>query len=336
MKTVQFCVGIDVSKDSLECSYGSLTESGEPLFSKVQKFTNSTQGFTKLLEWAKKKNDPKEIFFLMEATGVYYENLAYWLHEKNLSVSVVLPNKVNYFTKSYNIKTKTDSVDAKLLCRMGLERKLDHWNMPSLQMRTLKILTRDYRSLKDKLTMTKNQLHAKVNSYKCPATVVKRLKQQIKLLEKQISQVVNEIKRVVKNDNVLDQRIRKVETIPGVGFMTIACILGETNAFALVSNSKQLVSYCGFDLQHRQSGLQAGKTTISKKGNSFIRAALYMPALSSLQYNPSLKTFYNRLAEKKAIKKIAVTAVARKLLVLIYTIWKNESEYDPTYSLTEE
>jgi transposase len=335
MKTVQFCVGIDVSKDSLECSYGSVSESGEPHFSKVQKFTNGTKGFTKLLEWSKKKNDPAEIFFLMEATGVYYENLAYWLHEKNLCLSVVLPNKVNYFAKSHNIKTKTDSVDAKLLCRMGLERKLDHWNIPSLQMRTLKILTRDYRSLKAKVTMTKNQLHAKDNSHKCPATVVKRLKQQIRLLEKQISQVEDEIKLVVKNDNALNERIRKMETIPGVGFMTIACILGETNAFALVRNSKQLVSYCGFDIQHRQSGLHAGKTTISKKGNSFIRSALYMPALSSLQHNPSLKIFYNRLAEKKSIKKIAVTAVARKLLVLIYTIWKNRSEYDPNYSLTE-
>lgn len=335
MKTVQFCVGIDVSKDSLECSYGSVSESGEPHFSKVQKFTNGTKGFTKLLEWSKKKNDPAEIFFLMEATGVYYENLAYWLHEKNLCLSVVLPNKVNYFAKSHNIKTKTDSVDAKLLCRMGLERKLDHWNIPSLQMRTLKILTRDYRSLKAKVTMTKNQLHAKDNSHKCPATVVKRLKQQIRLLEKQISQVEDEIKLVVKNDNALNERIRKMETIPGVGFMTIACILGETNAFALVRNSKQLVSYCGFDIQHRQSGLHAGKTTISKKGNSFIRSALYMPALSSLQHNPSLKIFYNRLAEKKSIKKIAVTAVARKLLVLIYTIWKNESEYDPNYSFIE-
>lgn len=145
----------------------------------------------------------------------------------------------------------------------------------------------------------------------------------------------SEIKLVVGKDSILDERIRKMETIPGVGFMTIACILGETNAFALVPNSKQLVSYCGFDIQHRQSGLHAGKTTISKKGNSFIRSALYMPALSSLQHNPSLKMFYERLSESKGIKKIAVTAVARKLLVLIYTIWKNGSEYNPDYSFSD-
>ncbi|UJH89673.1 IS110 family transposase [Antarcticibacterium sp. 1MA-6-2] len=335
MNTVQFCVGIDVSKDSLECSYGLYSEFGELQFSKVQKFTNDLKGFKKLLEWLKKKKDPAEIFFVMEATGVYYENLAYWLQERDFYLSVVLPNKVNYFAKSHNIKTKTDSVDAKLLCRMGLERKLDHWEIPSLQMRTLKILTRDYRSLKAKLTMTKNQLHAKDNSHKCPPTVGKRLKQQIQLLEKQISQVESEIKLVVRKDSILDERIRKMETIPGVGFMTIACILGETNAFALVRNSKQLVSYCGFDIQHRQSGLYAGKTTISKKGNSFIRSALYMPALSSLQHNPNLKIFYNRLSEKKSIKKIAVTAVARKLLVLIYTIWKNGSEYNPDYLFSD-
>lgn len=173
MKTVQFCVGIDVSKDSLECSYGSFTKSDEPHFSKVQKFTNDLMGFKKLLEWSKKKNGAKEVLFVMEATGVYYENLAYWLQEKELGLSVVLPNKVNYFAKSHNIKTKTDSVDAKILCRMGLERKLDHWEIPSNQMKTLKILTRDYRSLKAKLTVTNNQLHAKENSYKCPPLFAK-------------------------------------------------------------------------------------------------------------------------------------------------------------------
>lgn len=87
------------------------------------------------------------------------------------------------------------------------------------------------------LTITKNQSHAKDNFHKCPTIIVKKLKQQIKLLEKQISQVEDEIKLVVKNDKALDERIRKIETMPGVGFMIIACILGENNAFTLVHNS---------------------------------------------------------------------------------------------------
>lgn len=331
MNTVQFCVGIDVSKDSLECSYGGYSTSNEQQLSKAKKFNNNLDGFKELLIWIKPNYNLKETLFIMEATGVYYENFAYWLHEKKLSVVVVLPNKVNYFAKSHNIKTKTDSVDAKLLCRMGLERTFNLWSIPSNQMRNIKILTREYRNLKTKLTITNNQTHAKHFSHKCPSSVQRRLKQQAKLLEKQVSQVKNELKSIVEKDAILSKRIKKIETIPGMGFMTIICVLGETNAFALVKNAKQLVSYCGFDIQHKQSGLKAGKTSISKKGNSFIRCALYMPALSALQCNQNLKTFYNRLVETKSVKKIAVTAVARKLLILIYTLWKNQTEYDSNY-----
>ena len=133
------------------------------------------------------------------------------------------------------------------------------------------------------------------------------------------------------SDTAFYDKINRLQTIPGVSFITIICILAETNAFALVSNAKQLVSYAGLDIQFNQSGNKLGKTKISKKGNSFIRNALYMPALCSSRYNPAMKEFYLRLVEKKPAKKIAVTAVARKLLILIYTLWKNESEFEFNY-----
>lgn len=331
MDKINFCVGIDVSKDSLECSYARYSGTNEQVFSKVRKFKNDLPGFKKLLEWAGKRNDLEYILFVMEATGVYYENLAYWLHGNGMHLSVILPNRVNYFAKSHNIKTKTDSVDAKLLSMMGLERKLEPWGVPSDRMREIKALTREYCDLKSKLTTVRNQLHAKCSAYRCPLSVRKRLGYQKKMLEKQISQVEMELRIIVKGDDVLSKRVERLESIPGIGFMTIVCVLGETNAFALMHNSKQLVSYCGLDVRHRQSGLKAGKTAISKKGNSFVRSALYMPALSALQCNPGLKVFYDRLAESKIVKKIAVTAVARKLLVLIYTLWKNESVFEPNY-----
>lgn len=80
MDKINFCVGIDVSKDSLECWYGRNSGTSERVFSKVRKFKNDLPGFKKLLEWAGKRNDLEDILFVMEATGVYYENLAYWLH----------------------------------------------------------------------------------------------------------------------------------------------------------------------------------------------------------------------------------------------------------------
>lgn len=333
MKIMKQSVGIDISKDFLECCLGSSSEDQQQTFTTARKFANTQEGFNELVSWVNKHKKSKQILYVMEATGVYYENLAYWLYEKSLQLSVLLPNKVNHFAKSHNIKTKTDWVDAKLLSIMGLERELQPWTVTSTLMRNIKSLTREYRELKTKTTCAKNQLHAKTYAYSCPKSTQRRLKQQIKLLERYITEVEAELRVLIMGDSLLCDKIERLETIPGVRFMTIMCVLGETNAFALVRNAKQLVSYCGLDIRHKQSGIKEGKTAISKKGNSFIRGALYMPALSASVHNPSLRGFYLRLAERKPVKKIAVTAVARKLLILIYVLWKNETVYEANYAV---
>lgn len=325
MKTTKQSIGIDVSKDHLMCCVGTL-ENEKQAFGKSKSFNNTEQGFQSLIEWA---NAEKHTDFVMEATGVYYENLAYWLDDQGYRVSVVLPNKIKHYTKSLNVKTKTDGVDAQVLARFGLERPLDYWHMPTMMMREIKALTREYREVKAKLVVIKNQLHAKNHSHLCPPSIQKRLQRQINLLETQLLEIETELRVAAMADTAFCDRIAKVETIPGISFMTAICILGETNAFALVKNSKQLASYAGLDVEHRQSGNKEGKTKISKKGNSFIRNALYMPALCATRHNPDMKIFYQRLAERKPAKKIAVTAVARKLLLLTYTLWKNNETYKP-------
>lgn len=331
MKIEKKCIGIDISKNLLDCCIGTTNDYQQQAFSKVKEFSNCEKGFNKLISWVDKYDTCKDVHYIMEATGIYYENLAYWLYEKGLNVSVLLPNKVNHFAKSHNIKTKTDWVDAQIISKMGIERNLQHWTVPSKIMREIKYLARDYRELKAKITCTKNQLHAKTHGYQCPQSIERRLKKQIKVLESMLLDVEAELRVLVMSDSSLSEKIERLETIPGVSFMTVICVLGETNAFALVQNAKQLVSYCGLDIRHNQSGIKQGKTRISKKGNSFIRHALYMPALCASIHNPTLQSFYSRLAERKPAKKMAVTAVARKLLILIYVLWKNQTEYDPNY-----
>jgi transposase len=327
MKTLKTSIGIDVAKDSLVCCIGSLDENGKQVFSKTKSFANEHQGFDQLLNWIDHSvcDDP---VFIMEATGVYYENLAYYLDEHNKKLSVLLPNKVKHFAKSLNMKTKTDGVDAQLLSKIGLERSLAQWKMPSKLMREIKFLSREYRESKAKLVVIKNQLHAKQHSYGCPPSVEKRLKKQVSILETQLLEIEAELRTTAMSDSLLYDKIAKLHTIPGVSFMTIISILAETNAFVLVENAKQLVSYSGLDIEHNQSGLKEGKTRISKKGNSFIRNALYMPALCASRHNPDMKAFYSRLIERKPARKIGVTAVARKLLILMYILWKNDTEFD--------
>ncbi len=91
------------------------------------------------------------------------------------------------------------------------------------------------------------------------------------------------------------------------------------------------MSYAGYDVVIRESGTYKGKSTISKKGNRNIRSALHMPSMTAVRMNPTLKPFYDRLKGNKAKPIIALVAVQRKLLVLMYSLWKNEIYYDPDY-----
>jgi transposase len=134
--------------------------------------------------------------------------------------------------------------------------------------------------------------------------------------------------------------LRKVDnvcSIKGVAFLTAITIISETNGFELIENKAQLVSYAGFDVVERQSGSSVrGKTRISKKGNSHIRRALHYPALSAVRYEGQLRELYKRVTERNPkVKMIGLVAVQRKLLVLIYTLFKKNEPYDPNYAATK-
>lgn len=327
------CIGIDISKDYLDCCFGTSDSSQNQKFGKSKRFSNDYCGFKELLQWSDEHNASasRQVYYIMEATGIYYEHLAYFLNEHDCKLSVLLPNMVKHYSLSLNVKTKTDQKDSEVLCRLGLERKLSTWNMPTKIMRDLKFLSREYREAKAKITQAKNQLHAKQYSHDCPATTQKRLEKQVSLLELQVLEIEAELRLLAISDAGFYDKVEKICSIPGISFITTICIIAETNAFALITNVRQLASYAGLDIQHNQSGNKQGKTRISKKGNSFIRHALYMPALCATRFNPLMKEFYNNLKDRKPAKKIAVIAVARKLLILIYKLWKSNMEFDPNY-----
>lgn len=333
VEIIKQVVGIDVSKDTLVAGYGTLSITQEQKITPAKTFDNNLSGFRELISFTKKNKGTltAPLYFVMEATGVYYENLAYFLTEKHLKVIVVLPNKTKNFSKTLDIKSKTDKLDAQMITQFGLERQMQPWQVPSPLMKALKALTREYNSIKRMASQVKNQIHAKEYSYEPLKESLKRSKATLSVFQKQLKEIEKQLKELVQNDSDLNDRINKIDKIEGVGFMTVVSIVAETNGFALIENTKQLTSYAGLDVVHNESGLKKHKTSISKKGNRFLRQAVYMPALSACKYNPRLKHTYIRLVIKKNIKKIAIVAVARKLLVLIYTIFKKNVDYVPNY-----
>ncbi|MCK5676859.1 MAG: IS110 family transposase [Flavobacteriaceae bacterium] len=335
-KVTKQVVGIDIGMESFYVCYKVQIAATSIIIKGTKSFNNNADGMDAFYLWCEKRNKTPEIkpVFVMEATGIYYENLAYFLYEKDQIVSVQLAQKLKYFAKGCNLKTKTDKVDSKMIAQYGVEKNLigtDLWTPPSKEFKSIRDLSREHTNTKRLQSRIKSQLHALAHAHLSNEVVVKIKNDQISFYQKQIKEIEKQMQKLIKSDKKLHSKIRKIEKVNGLGFITIIKILTETNGFLLFRNIRQLVSYAGLDVIEKESGKYKGKTKISKKGNAHIRSALYMPALTAMQHNKTLKIFYERVNQGRTIKKQGVIAVMRKLLILIYTLWKKDEEYIEDY-----
>ena len=332
MKLLRQNSGIDMAKDTFVAGFTTIDLEQNVMQKRPKTFNNNIAGYVEFSNWtAKYQSNDIQMNFTMEATGVYYEGLAYFLHEKSKRVSVLLPNTVKKFGESLNVKSKTDKIDAKILGQMGVERILPEWKVSSKIYRELKSLTRERQRLVENRTAVKNQVHAEKHTAHPMKTIITRMENHIKYLDKQITSIEKELERKVSKNDFVSEKIKKVTTIPGIAFITAVTVAGETQGFDNFTSSRQLSSFAGYDIQLKESGNFKGKTKISKKGNSHIRRAMYMPALSTIGHTKTYKKIYDRLYERKENGLIAGTAIQRKLLGLIYTLWKNNTIFIDNY-----
>lgn len=328
----QQSIGIDVSSQTLEVRLGTQTRNHQFSYTNCITFKNTSEGFTNLLEWVHDHAVLNELWFIMEATGVYYEELAYFLHQKDLPVCVLVATRAKHYAKSLPVKSKTDAIDARLLARYGLERRPRRWQPGSQRLREIKALLRERQQLKKQRTQLKNRLHAAQRAWQHPESGLWRLTDHIDQINSYIEQINQQLDQLWQSNQQLAEPIRRISKISGLGSQSVLKVIAETNGFALINNRNQLTSYAGLDLVLDQSGNRQGATKISKQGNVHIRRALYMPALTASRHNRALRAFYKRLLEKHPKhKKIAVVAVMRKLLLLIYSLWESGQRYDPDF-----
>ena len=326
-------VGIDVSQKELVVCFGRMTGAFCPQLCSQASVANTPSGMQKLLGWVtKQKQADKPLRFVMEATGVYHELLAYFLSDQGYALSIVLPNKISNYVRTLETKTVTDKTAAQAITLFGLERQLSDWQPPRPQLRKLRQLTREREQLVANRTMVKNQLHAEKAEALPSEETISRMKKHIAFLNQQITQIRQSITALLQEHNELKKDLDLCCSVPGVGELTAATVLAETNGFELIRNKKQLVSYAGLDVKEKQSGTSVrGKPRISKKGNRFLRKAMHMPALTAIRSDERLKGVFSRLVAKQGIKMKAVVAVQRKVLELIYTVYKTQQPYDPQY-----
>jgi transposase len=264
----------------------------------------------------------------MEATGVYYENLAYYLFDSAYSLSVVLPNKAKRYMECSGLKSKNDRVDAKGLAQMGAEQNLALWKKPQEEFIALRNVTRQRQSFQETKTILKNQLDSLLSSANKSECVSNSLSEVIKTIDSQILLLDDEIESLIEKDSLLKKKKENICAIKGVSTTTFATIIAETFGFEQFNNVRQLISFAGYDIVENQSGKHTGRTKISKKGNSRIRRVLHMPAFVTVSHGDKIFVdLWNRVFERTRKKMKAYVAVQRKLLSIMFALWKNDTKY---------
>lgn len=337
MEPIRYGAGLDVSKDKFDACLCTIDVQGRVVIQSTTHFQNNASGFKALVQWVQKHlRGSAPVRYVMEATGVYYEGLAFHLHGQGCRVSVVVPSRAKQYKKAVGLRSKTDKIDARGLAQMAVEPSLAPWYPMSRAFYELRTLTRQLEATSAQITRTQNQLHAQDFALFGSREVIRALKEQLKLLQKQKQQFAQRVLEVIEGDEELKRKCAQALKIKGLGTLSWAVVVAETGGFALFESIAQLVSYCGYDVVQDDSGKHQGPTKISKQGNGHLRRILMMPALSVVRFGQApFTTFYARLYERTAVKMKAYVAVQKKLLILIYTLWKKDVAFDAAHHLQQ-
>ena len=332
-KVVKQVAGIDVAQKELVVTLGRMLDDFSIELFSYKVFKNNDSGVKLLVDWVNKLTDYEvPVRYVMEATGVYHQKLAYYLVDNGCEISIVLPNKISNYIRTLELKTITDKSCSQAIAQFGLERKLDKWAKPKSIYKELQQLTRERDQIVQERSVIKNQIHAEKTESEPNQKSLERMQARIRFLNSQEKEIKADITDIVSKDPDLKQFINNITTIAGVGELTAVIVLAETNGFELIRNKSQLSSYAGLDVKEKQSGTSVkGKPRISKKGNRNLRKSMHLPSLTAVKWDENFKNIYARLISKNGIKMKALVAVQRKILELIYILFKNETVYDKEY-----
>lgn len=320
-------IGIDVSKKKLDSLWLRDVDNRKV---KVKVQGNTPVGHKQLLAWAAKQTGSpvEDILFVMEATGIYHERLAYTLYEAGAQVAVLNPAQVRDYAKGIAVRTKTDKKDSLVLALYGSKEPVRLWQPEPEAVRRLKALMSRLSALEEDIRREKNRLEKAQISQGTGAvedsihTVLAGLEQEKSRLEKLIDEHIGGHPQLKKDQQLL-------ETIPGVGKVLGRYMMTVFRSRDF-SSAGQMAAYLGTVPVEYQSGTSVNRRPrLSKAGNATIRAKLYLPAVVASRYNPVAKALYERLLARGKPPMAAIGAVMRKLVHICFGVLKHQQAYSP-------
>lgn len=308
--------GIDISKDVFDVY---------SLSSGHFQLKNSDKGFRSLL-----RQLPKDALVVMEATGYYHYRLAQYLHSQGIAVSVVNPLSVKRFIQMRLAKVKTDKSDARAICEYGTQNEVPLYSaLTEVQAECLQLFRLLDIYVKQS-TATKNKIKGEEALGRPSGFVYRSLKRNLRHLTKEIDELESRLLELVRSEQ--QEQLTLLKGIPGLGTKTALFLIVVTDGFNRFESARQLCSYVGITPTIRESGSSVrGRSRISKIGNKKLRKLLFLCAFSASRHNKACKELYDRIVAKGKSRKLALIAVANKLLKQAFAIAKSGLPYDENY-----
>jgi transposase len=303
-------VGIDVSKTKLDIA---LNETEVMLHC-----TNDNNGLKELIKLLPGK---KSTLIILEATGGYEKLAAHALRKKGYCVAIVNAKRVRDFAKASGKLAKTDCIDAQTIALFGKTFNPIPQPLESdEEMKREAYLTRRAQVIKH-LTLEKQYLESASDE-----SIKKEINKLIARLEKALEQVEQKLEDLINQDEILKEKVARLDEIQGVGLITAMNVLIHLPELGTL-NHKEVSALVGVAPFNKDSGQSKGKREI-RGGRAPVRAALYMAVLSARKFNPLIKQFYDRLIEKGKLKKVAMVACMRKLIIIMNAMMRDGAHWE--------
>jgi transposase len=331
-------VGVDMAKKSFTASYRTPGDPNESDW-ELGTFANEVAGYEGLrvaLKSAGKAHELEQVQLILEATGGYEAMLLAYAYAQEWWVSMPNPAQVRNWAKGVGYRVKTDKVDARILAHYGVERRPPLRPQLAAEVTELDSLLKRRLDLEQALRRETTRLSEMNGRPGISAKVTESFQQVIDALTDALAAIEQAIDDLQQTHEPFDAERQRLLALPGVGLKVVSPLMIKLMQFQNLTSgqgdARGIVAFIGLDPQPYSSGTSVRKQPgISKMGDSELRRLLYMGALGAISGNNPLRTFYHRLLERGKAKKVALVAVARKLLVWAWTLFSRQSQWNPDF-----
>jgi transposase len=313
-------VGIDIAKDTF---VAALWFSRQRSF-KMQ-FENNPAGFRKLITWLKAHAATGPLRVGVESTSTYADNLLEWMHARGYLMLLLNPERVAHYARACGQRNKTDPADAVTIAAFIATHEATPWQPPPPEQKDLRSLTRARLQIVDTIRSLTLQLQTASGPGRA------HLKSLQQAAQRTLALLTRDIAAHLKKYPTLGAQVRRLMTCKGVGLVTAATVIAELPPVSEATDPRTISAWAGLTPRRWQSGPREWTTRLSRKGNAYLRQALYMPALVAKRFNPLLRDYASRLATNGKTNGAILGALSHKMLRILVGLLKSNSDFDPNW-----